>query len=186
MKPKVKRFLTSVNASNCYLCWCPQTRHGAIVDPSEFTDEMRSVIDEEGISLKAIYLTHSHYDHNAAVGELKSEFGLPIAAAAGEYPGEARASDGEILSLGNLELHVAAIPGHTGDSIAFLAEGAAFVGDALFAAAVGGTTNRRHFEQETSGVREKLFDLPPGTILYPGHGPATTVAIESAYNPFFF
>jgi len=47
-------------------------------------------------------------------------------------------------------------------------------------------TNRRHFEQETSGVREKLFGLPPDTVLYPGHGPATTVAVERAYNPFFY
>jgi len=186
MKPRVKRFITSVNASNCYLCWCAETHHGAIIDPSEFSDEIRGVIGQEGIDLQAIYLTHSHYDHNAAVGELKSEFDLPVVAVSDEYPNETRISDGEIFRLGNLEIQVAAIPGHTADSVAFIAEGVAFVGDALFAAAVGGTSDRRHFEQETSGVREKLFGLPPDTILYPGHGPATTVAVERAYNPFFY
>jgi hydroxyacylglutathione hydrolase len=185
-RPKIKRFLTSVNASNCYLCWCPETREGAIIDPAEFTSEMRSFIEAEGINLKVIYLTHSHFDHNAAVGELMDEFDLPVAAAEEEYPNEAQVSDGETLLLGNLEIKVAALPGHTEDSIAFIAEGSAFVGDALFAAAVGGTADRRFFEQETTGVREKLFTLPPDTVLYPGHGPATTVALERTYNPFFF
>jgi hydroxyacylglutathione hydrolase len=186
MKPKVKRFLTAVNASNCYLCWCPVTHEGAIVDPAEFTEEMRGVIKDEGINLRAIYLTHSHYDHTAAVGELIDEFGLPVVAASEEYPDAVEVSDGETLMLGNLEIKVAALPGHTEDSIAFVAEGIAFVGDALFAAAVGGTSDRRFFEQETAGVREKLLSLPPDTVLLPGHGPATTVSIERAYNPFFF
>ena len=70
MRMKVKRFLTSVNASNCYIAWCPETREGAIIDPAEFTDEMRETIERERIALKAAYITHGHYDHDGALGEV--------------------------------------------------------------------------------------------------------------------
>lgn len=185
MRLKVRRFLTSVNAANCYLCWCPRTRAAAIVDPAQFTAEMRGAIEEEGLELQVIYVTHGHFDHDGAVGALTREFDLQVCAGSDKYPGCVKLSGGETLSLGDVEIRVAAIPGHTDDSLAFIAEGAAFVGDALFAAAVGGTSNRAHFEQEVAGVRAELFSLPDDTILYTGHGPATTVAVERTYNPFF-
>ena len=181
---KTKRFLTSVNAANCYLCWCPETLEGAIVDPAEFTAEMRQVIEEHGIALRAVLLTHGHFDHDGAAAEVASEFGAKIMAA-GSYPGGERLEGGEIVTLGNATLRVEATPGHTEDSISFIGEGMAFVGDALFAAAVGGTTDRAHFERETEGIRGSLFGLSGDTLLYPGHGPATTVDVERTYNPFF-
>ena len=184
MKLRIKRFLTSVNAANCYLCWCPGTLEGAIIDPAEFTADMRRFIEEQGISLRAVLLTHGHFDHDGAAADVASEHGIKIMAAA-SYPGGERLSGGEKIALGKGELLVAATPGHTEDSIVFIAEGFAFVGDALFAAAVGGTTDRAHFEQETGGIRDVLFGLPEDTVLYPGHGPATTVAVERTYNPFF-
>lgn len=184
MRMKVKRFLTSVNSSNCYIAWCPETREGAIIDPAEFTDEMRETIERERIALKDAYITHGHYDHDGAVGEVADEFGLTVVAA-GNYPKVKKVTGGEKLNLGGIDLRVAAVPGHTDDSVAFVTEGAAFVGDALFAAALGGTANRARFEQEVAAVLKEILSLPGETVLYTGHGPATTVAVERAYNPFF-
>lgn len=178
----VKRFLTAVNAANSYLCWCSATRAGVIVDPAEFTPEMKAAVEERGIELKAIYITHGHYDHNAAAAEVSRAYGIPTFAV-GDHPGAAAV--GDALSLGEEDIRVVAVPGHTEDSIAFIGEGLAFVGDALFAAAVGGTGSRAAFERLVAGVRRQLLSLPADTILYTGHGPATTVAVERCYNPFF-
>lgn len=182
---RVKRYLTKVNASNCYLCWCEETLEGAIVDPAEFSEPMRREIRESGIGLQEIYLTHAHYDHNSAVDEVKAAFDIPMLSAR-SGGADIKVYDGDKLKLGQQDIRVVSLPGHTEDSIAFIAPGLAFVGDALFAGAVGGTVGRLQFERETAGLREKILSLPPSTILYPGHGPATTVAIERCYNPFFF
>ena len=184
MALRVKRFLTSVNSSNCYICWCDETGHGAVIDPAEFTAEMRDEIKQRGIDIKAIYLTHNHYDHTSAVDEFKRAYGCSVFAGTPSH-GSETVTDGRTLELGKVIFRVAFTPGHTDDSICFVTEGAAFVGDALFAAAVGGTVDRTHFEQEVAGVRAKILCLPDEPILYPGHGPATTVGIESCYNPFF-
>ena len=183
MALRVLRFLTSVNAANCYICWCETGRKGALVDPAEFTEKMKDAITDKGIRLQAILLTHGHYDHDGAVEEVRREHNIQVFANRG-YPGGRRVGDGEVLELGNERIRVAAIPGHTPDSLAFIGEGLVFVGDALFAAAVGGTTDRSRFEEETGHVRGKILSLPECTILYPGHGPATTVAIEKVFNPF--
>jgi glyoxylase-like metal-dependent hydrolase (beta-lactamase superfamily II) len=184
MGMKIKRFLTSVNDSNCYLCWCDVTGEGALVDPSEFNDDIRQAIRGNNIELTGILITHGHYDHNGAVPAVREEFDATVYAA-GNYPNGVQVSDDDVIEIGNVAFYVASTPGHTEDSVSFIAEGIAFVGDALFAAAVGGTSSRPYFEREVQGIRENLFTLPGCTILYPGHGPATTVAVESCYNPFF-
>lgn len=181
---KVKRFLTSVNASNCYLCWCENTKEGVIVDPSEFNDEMREAIENENINMVGVFITHGHYDHNSALSEVRTEYDVTVFAA-GNYPDGKVVESEDVLELGETAFIVAATPGHTEDSISFLGESMAFVGDALFAAAVGGTSSRPYFEREVEGIREHLLSLPDCAVLYPGHGPATTVAVERCYNPFF-
>jgi len=184
MALRIKRYLTSVNASNCYLCWCPRTKRAAIVDPAELTEQMREDIDQLGLSVEAILITHGHYDHDNAADEAVRLYGARLFAAIPKAGGE-KVTEGLIITLGDEKLRVEQVPGHTADSVAFIGETVAFVGDALFAAAVGGTAGRDGFEQETSNVRDRILSLSPATTLYPGHGPATTVALERCFNPFF-
>jgi hydroxyacylglutathione hydrolase len=184
MALKVKRFLTSVNASNCYLCWCGDTGEGVIVDPSEFGPEIQKAVSGNGVTLTGIFITHGHYDHDSAVGDVRAAHEVPVFAA-GNYPGGRQVSDGDTVAVGAERFRVVSTPGHTEDSISFIGTGLAFVGDALFAAAVGGTSSRAYFEREVQGVREHILSLPDCYTLYPGHGPATTVAVERSYNPFF-
>lgn len=181
---KVRRYLTSVNASNCYLCWCEGSKEGVIIDPSEYTDEMRKEIEANGVNITGIFITHGHYDHDKALDQVRGDHDVPVYAA-GSYPGGKQVEADDIIEVGESSFIVADLPGHTEDSIAFIGEGIAFVGDALFAAAVGGTSGRANFEREVAGVLENILSMPDSSTLYPGHGPATNVAVERCYNPFF-
>jgi len=181
---KVQRYLTSVNASNSYLAWCEATREGIIVDPSEFMSDMKSDIVNHGISVVAIFITHGHWDHDSALEEVRQVHDVPVYAM-GNYPHGKQVSQDDVIEIGECGFIIAATPGHTEDSITFISDKAAFVGDALFAGAVGGTSSRVYFERQVEGVRQQVLSLPDSTMIYPGHGPATTVGIEKCYNPFF-
>lgn len=179
----VKRMRTAVNESNCYLCWESAGRDAVIVDPSEIRLEMRATIEEEALNIRGILITHGHYDHVQALAETLALW--PVTVYAGEYnQGGQVVEHGQRLEIGSLRFLVVETAGHTDDSLSFLTEGHAFVGDALFAAAVGGTTGRAPFLRQRNAIRAHLLTLPDDTILHPGHGPATTVAVERCYNPF--
>jgi hydroxyacylglutathione hydrolase len=181
---QVERYLTSVNAANTYICWCEGTREGIIVDPAEFTEEMQNDIVHLGISIVGVFITHGHYDHDSGLDAVREKHQVTIYAA-GNYPESKQVGADDVIELGECGFIVAATPGHTEDSLTFISEKVAFVGDALFAGAVGGTSSRVYFEREVEGVRHQVLSLPHCTVLYPGHGPATTVGIERCYNPFF-
>lgn len=183
MELKVRRFLTAVNESNCYLCWDAGTGDAMIVDPAEIGSALRSMIAELSMRIGGILITHGHYDHVQALGEALAAWPVPVYGR-NAYPGGVSVDHGRQITIGALSFSVVATPGHTDDSLSFLASGHAFVGDALFAAAVGGTSGRANFQRQRDAIRAHILALPDDTILHPGHGPATTVAVERCYNPF--
>ena len=89
------------------------------------------------------------------------------------------------MKVGRLAGRVVATQGHTGDSLSIVFPGMAFTGDALFAGSVGGTASRGETQRQLDSIREHIFSLPPETEIHTGHGPSSTVAVESAHNPFF-
>ena len=93
--------------------------------------------------------------------------------------------DTDVLSLEGFEVEVYTTEGHTQDSCCYRIGEALFTGDTLFNGSVGGTGSRELFCQETDNIRAKIFKLPDGTAVFPGHGPPTTVGIERVCNPFF-
>ncbi|NLT59553.1 MAG: MBL fold metallo-hydrolase, partial [Candidatus Hydrogenedentes bacterium] len=80
---------------------------------------------------------------------------------------------------------VLATPGHTPDALSLAFPGMVFTGDALFAGSVGGTASPALARQQLDAIRNHIFSLPADTEIHTGHGPSSTVAIESRYNPFF-
>ena len=95
--------------------------------------------------------------------------------------------ENDVVSFGNQQLHVIHIPGHSAGSIVFYdkAGNCAFVGDVLFNGSIGRTDFiGGDYDLLVKGIKEKLFVLPDETIVYPGHGPATTIGNEKRYNPF--
>lgn len=189
--------------NNTYLLVDPSTREAVVVDPSFGSEAALDEARARGWSLKAVWLTHAHFDHIAGAAAL----GLPVGLHAADLPlyrqgGGGRAfgvpvepgpepaiefSHRQILTLGASKVEVRQAPGHTpGHVIFYLADaGAALVGDVIFFHSIGRTDlpGASH-AQLLESIREQVLTLPPLTRLLPGHGPETTVAEESHANPF--
>ncbi|RMD90676.1 MAG: MBL fold metallo-hydrolase [Calditrichaeota bacterium] len=180
---KVVLFPLQVNYVNSYLIYHPQTLDAFLVDCGAFEPSLRDFIKNNRLNLKFLLLTHSHYDHVDGVPDFQKEYKVPIYSANPDY--DVQIAEGQSIAFDSYEIKILETPGHTDDSVSYYLEGAVFVGDAIFAGAVGGTSHRSNFETETRNVWEKIFRLPDETIIYPGHGAASTVAIERLYNPFF-
>ena len=179
------------NAVNCYLVWDEATREAALFDTGWEAGPVFALVDDNELALKHLYLTHSHEDHVAALGELRGRFPLlRLHSSSSNAPPEQRNRPQDCLSLGSLRITFRDTPGHSEDGATYIVGGfpgdaplVAIVGDALFAGSLG-----RGFQSSTilkQKVRGQILSLPPSTLLCPGHGPLTTVAEELAHNPFF-
>lgn len=194
-----------VFAENCYFYVDPKTRQGFIIDPGAEADRLLAMIQRSGIDIKAILLTHGHFDHTGAVQELHERLGIPyyiLEGAGQEYLTNPRLNlsqecgryvvlpeakffrDGDYISVpGNpgFGLRVIATPGHTPDSVTFYSENdqAAFVGDTIFNGSPG-TTQFPGGDQNdlADSILNKVLNLPASTTLYSGHTGPTTVSRE--------
>lgn len=178
---------------NGYIIGCPRTKVGAIIDPGFQADRILQAAEGAQLEIALVLLTHGHHDHIGAVAEIRDATQADVLVSDGEIDllGDIRQSvdgylvPGEVIELGRQSLRVAATPGHTPGGVSLIHAEAAFVGDALFAGSLGGTRRRADYDQQKAAVAAELLTLPDDTILYPGHGPATTVAEELRQNPFF-
>ncbi|HBG39945.1 MAG TPA: MBL fold hydrolase [Porphyromonadaceae bacterium] len=178
--------------------------------PDEKEMLLNYLIDNDLI-VKRLINTHLHFDHLFGVNFLASHFGLPLDYhPADEFllediPGQLRLFgfqgfsddltppkglylyENDTVTFGRQQLRVWEVPGHSPGSIVFYSaeDGALFSGDALFRASIGRTDLARgDYEQLIDGIKKKLFVLPDETIVYPGHGPSTTIGFERRNNPF--
>lgn len=193
--------------TNCYLVGCDETRQGAVIDPGGDAAEILAAVARHKLDIQYVLLTHAHFDHIGAVAEVVQATGAPLALHPDDLPilrarGDATMfgifiqpspdpglslSDGQVIEVGALRLHVLHTPGHTPGHVTFheAKARAAFDGDVLFQMGIGRTDfPGSSFQQLMDSIRNKLFTLPDDTIIYPGHGPATTVGAEKQSNPF--
>ena len=179
---------------NTYLLIDDETGVKAIVDPGCLIEGLAEELREEG-GLKYILLTHGHRDHFAAASEYLEAFPDAVfAVPAGEDyllkrnhcpEAECRLSEGDTVELGNTTISVIATPGHTEGGICFVTHNVAFTGDTLFRLSVGNTSfETGDWATLVRSVQDKLYALPDNTIIYPGHGPASTIGYEKRANPF--
>ena len=205
-QPKVVCLTNGAFAENCYIVADPETRDAVIVDPGEAAALFLQRIQTERLTVGAIWLTHAHLDHVMGVGQVAEATGAPVylhpadrslydrvadqgaafgvRAAAPPAPDHSLA-DGDRLMCGRFDFEVRHVPGHSPGHVAFVRPGLALVGDVVFAGSVGrtdlpGGDGRTLLES----IRTQLLTLPDDTVLYPGHGPATTVGQERVSNPF--
>ena len=176
---------------NCYLVWEEVTRDAALFDTGLDAAPILEIIAAEGLSLKHIFITHSHYDHVEALPKLREAFPKArIHTSSKNAPVDQRNKTAEIVHLGGLRVTYRETPGHAEDGVTYLignwqedAPHVAIVGDAIFAGSMG--KGNDSWELARQKVREQILTLPADTLLCPGHGPLTTVEEEKQHNPFF-
>jgi len=188
--------------SNCYLAGDDLTKEIFIIDPGADYEIIKGIIDKDGLKPKAVINTHGHGDHIGA----NKEFGIPVwihrldadfltdpsknlSGAFGFLLKTKTASrlleDGDALSMGKYKLEVIHTPGHTPGSICLKGDGVIFTGDTLFCQGIGRTDFAYGSEEDIMcSIKERLFTLDDDYIIYPGHGPSSTIGNEKLYNPF--
>lgn len=176
---------------NAFLVWDEATRDATVFDTGFTAEPMFQLIDEHQLQLRHIFITHSHPDHVAALGELRRRFPQARVHSGSKHaPVEQRLRPAECVSLGSLRITHRETPGHAEDGVTFIvgnwpddAPLVAIVGDCIFAGSMGGA--RDQLALARAKVRDHVLALPPETLICPGHGPVTTVAQEKANNPWF-
>jgi len=195
---------------NCSLLYDTDTMEGIFVDPGGEADRLRAVLDDLGVTLKEIWLTHGHLDHAGGADQLREELGVPVIGphkddqfwmdgisdqwAQYGHPGMGRAvtpdrylEDGDRLELGGITFDVAHTPGHTPGHVVIhnQAMKIAFVGDVLFQGSIGRTDfPKGNHAQLIESIKTKLFPLGDGMRFVPGHGNMSTFGQERRTNPF--
>lgn len=196
-----------------YVVYDPTTSCCAVVDPGMLgpneEEAISDFISKNGLKVTNIINTHLHIDHVIGNAYIKKMYNVPVLAAKEDEPlgqrvkqqalmfgvdekiDEVKISqylkDGDVIKIGNGELKVIAVPGHSPGSIALYDEKDGFViaGDALFKGSIGRTDlPGGNYSQLISSIKNRLLTLPPTTVVYSGHGPSTLIGEEARYNPF--
>ncbi len=194
---------------NCSLLWCSATMKGAVVDPGGDIERIEQAVQEHGVALERILITHGHIDHAGGAAELAERCGLPIEGPhrddqfwidglpdAGQQFGltDARAfnpdrwlADGDQVGFGGITLDVLHCPGHTPGHVVFhhAPSQLAIVGDVLFHGSIGRTDfPRGDHAALIRSIRENLWPLGDEVSFISGHGPVSTFGEERRSNPF--
>ncbi len=193
--------------TNCYLVGAEPSREAVVIDPGWDANAILAEARAADLTIKAILLTHGHFDHIGALADMKEALKVPVIAHAREVdlldakgganlfgfriravPQPDRLVEpGETVEIGTLKFEVRHVPGHTAGHVAFVEHQnrAAFVGDVLFAGSIGRTDlPGGDYDTLMASIINPLLTLPDDFKVYPGHGPPTTIGVERRTNPF--
>ncbi|MFC1948315.1 MBL fold metallo-hydrolase [Chloroflexota bacterium] len=170
---RIEKLSLGPYGTNTYIVTCIKTKTGVVIDAPGEADTVIKILD--GAEVKYILMTHNHMDHTDAMAELKSKLGVPIASHesdAGHMPvkPDMFLNDGDILSVGALEVKVIHTPGHTPGGLCFYTDNYLLAGDTIFKDGPGRTGSPAALKQEIESITGKIFTLPDDTQIFPGHG----------------
>lgn len=210
---EIKQFEFNIFGVNTYVTWDTSSRAAAVIDPGMTnraeTKEIADFIAENELSVTHLINTHMHIDHSFGVEFIRNSYGVGLEA----HPDDAflatrlneqakmfhlplsvdaltidrELHEGDTIQFGDDSLKVLHVPGHSPGSIVLYNEKAGFVitGDVLFNGSIGRTDlPGGNHGVLLEGIADKLMTLPLSTVVYPGHGPSTTIGREIQFNPF--
>lgn len=204
---KIKKFSVGILGTNCYLAQNEDAKETVVIDPGGCSKRMMNYIEEEGLKIVAILLTHGHFDHIMGIDGIRKEYPVPVYVheddedamndaalnlsavytAGYTYSGAEYIRDRQVLEFAGYKFEAIHTPGHTKGGCCYYVESekVLFSGDTLFQNSIG----RSDFANSSTSdlvrsVREKLFRLPDETHVYPGHSGETTIGHEKECNPY--
>ena len=212
----IEYFTFNAFLERCSVVW-DADGNSAIVDPGFYSETERDIlyrfIENKGLTIKAILLTHGHFDHIYGVAETAGHYDVPVYIHPADmviineanpalcpafglktpepFCGPSHSvrpvKEGDTISIGSLNFEVIETPGHTPGGVCYLerTEKVLFSGDTLFAGSIGRTDNQwADYDSLMSGIFGKLMELDGDITVIPGHGPDTSIATERMTNPF--
>lgn len=205
---KIEKYVVGIIGTNCYLVINEETKETVMIDPGAYPLKVRNAVKEAGLKIRAVLLTHAHFDHIMGLDDVRKEFQVPVYVEEADlnmmtdgnrnlsvsyvnggyqYQDATPVKDGQVLKIAGMQFQVIHTPGHTPGGCCYYMEkeGVLFSGDTLFQASVG----RSDFPGGSASdlvrsVKEKLLVLPEETHVYPGHMDETTIGYERRHNPF--
>lgn len=211
---KVKRFEFNMFGESTYVAYDEATKVAAIIDPGMMSNSECKQLDDyvatNSLKVAMLIATHIHIDHVLGVEYVEKKYGVGLSASsddsflADRVAEQARMfhlpisvservtvknklSDGDNLSLGDDDFEVINVPGHSPGSIALYSKksGIVFTGDALFQGSIGRTDlPGGNYSTLIRSITDRLLTLPDSTVVFPGHGPSTTIGNEKKFNPY--
>ena len=192
--------------NNCYILGDDKSKHALLIDAPAEAGAILDVLEDEGLKLKFVLLTHCHYDHIGALDDVCEATGAEVMIHAFEEDGvndptvnlalyagvpspkttvSKTLVDGDVITLGDIDVKVLYTPGHTVGSVCYYTDGMLFSGDTLFLKDVGRCDlPGGDFKIIKQSIKKQLYVLPDDTDVYPGHGRATTIGFEKAHNNY--
>ena len=201
-----EHFVVGALEVNCYLIGCDKSREIAIIDPGGEAEKIMATIKENNHKPVYIINTHGHIDHIAANKEFKDRYNIPLLIhskdalfltsqqdsmlemmlnAQPSPPADELLEEGDNIAIGSINLEVIHTPGHSPGSICLKFNQALFTGDTLFTSGIGRTDlPGGSYDELMKSIKEKILKFDRGWMIYPGHGPSSTIGHEIDYNPF--